>query len=459
MAQVMLRRIQIQILAFIACLASSSTATAWTTRNITLPSEKDASIVSFVQHSVERTSKSNVIIPNAVMSDIDARGPQVATMDRDTSVKGKVQLVELNTREEGRKTHKHIAGPRVIVAMFIILYLPVCIGWLFVIRAGRTPRSLAVMLPFTLCCVVLGLDVINQSLSATMDSPMGLTTIQVFTLFAMMGIYWGGEQVAAPSMPSGWRWPLTKWLVVAVGFTVFQIINHLVSYWCSLSERTVFTNLAPVATLIFEVTVMPKEVQISMSFNRKVALANMVVGAILFSSQYPDFTIKGIGAAILMVLVMIPYRLAQRWFLHDCACLPISLLASVDGLVAVIPPVSEMGAHYKDDFWPTWGSWFATPSVCVLIVLSCLAFTANHVCGLAMLRLGSATNYIVMHNLANVCVVCMGIFLFKDSVAGKPLEVIGIALSLFGGLWYAFDSAQSTPTTTKDGKGKMAAGH
>merc|ERR1711920_771807 len=125
--------------------------------------------------------------------------------------------------------------------------------------------------------------------------------------------------------------------------------------------------------------------------------------------------------------------------LFESMALPIGLCASYDGLFLIVPSAIVSSVHSDVNFWAKWGRWFASPSVCLLLALSLLTFTANHCVSLVMLRAGSATNYLVMHNLANVLVVCMGIIFFHENDLSSPLMLIGIFMSLGGGIWYAFE--------------------
>lgn len=388
----------------------------------------------------------------SITSRADGRLPRPSNLREKQAVIDAIHIKKLEKR-------KHIASAHTIVLVFIILYAPILAGWFIVAKCGWQQKHLGVMLPISLCGCVIGLDLVNQSLSVIMDAPMAITAIQAFALFVILGFITGVQETTGPSSLTRQNCcPLATWVCVAVMFTVYQLVNHLVSYWCSLCERTIFTNLCPVVSLLVEMTIMPKSVRISVGLRSGIALATMVLGAILFGVQYPDFSAQGILVASLLVVILIPYRLAQRWFLHDCMGLPLPLLAALDGLLLTIPSVIISGERHPHRFLATWGLWFETPAVSVLIILSSFIFAANHCCGLAMLRLGSATNYLVMGNLANVSVVLMGIFFFHEKVAGKSLEIAGLVLSLFAGLWYAFEESTAVGAEESKGKSKAAVG-
>merc|ERR1719359_641363 len=82
---------------------------------------------------------------------------------------------------------------------------------------------------------------------------------------------------------------LTRWLGVAIFFAIYQLMNHVVYALCTLSERTVITNLAPLIVLALEYSMFSESdlLRPKVGFNAKIALALMVVGAVLFSIQSP----------------------------------------------------------------------------------------------------------------------------------------------------------------------------
>jgi hypothetical protein len=387
-----------------------------------------------------------------ITSQADGRLPRPSNMREKQAV-----LDAIDAKRQAKL--KHIATPHTIVLVFIIIYTPILAGWFIVAKCGWQQKHVAVMLSISLCGCVIGLDLVNQSLSVIMDAPMAITAVQAFALLLISGSMTGVQEVTGPSSLTRQNcWPLATWACISVAFTVFQLTDHLVSYWCSLCERTIFMNLCPVVSILVERFAMPKSVRISVGARSVIALATMVLGAILFGVQYPNFSAQGVIVAALMVVILIPFRLAQRWFLHDCVGLPLPLLAALNGLSLTIPSAIISGDRHPHSFFATWGLWFETPGIATLILLSCFTFAANQYCGLAVLRLGSATNYLVMANLANVMLVLMGIFFFHDKVAGHYLEIVGLILSLFAGLWYAGEECTAMGAEESKGTSKAAVG-
>merc|ERR1712066_761708 len=93
---------------------------------------------------------------------------------------------------------------------------------------------------------------------------------------------------------------------------------------------------------------MPEALQPRVSFNSKMALSLVVVGAILFSIQHPQFTAMGELVAFALVAVSVPYRLLQRRLLGAISSMPVSMMACVDGLVLIVPCAAIAVMQYED---------------------------------------------------------------------------------------------------------------
>jgi drug/metabolite transporter (DMT)-like permease len=273
---------------------------------------------------------------------------------------------------------------------------------------------------------------VNQSLIVVLETPNLITAIQAFSM-ALATCLWFlvMERPALQAMPIG---KLSRWLVVAVLFAVYQLLNHWVYATCSLSERTVFTNLSPLISLALERLVMPAALKPQVSFGGKMALSLMVVGSVLFSIQNPSFTVEGIGTAMLLLLGTVPYRLAQRHMLAEGQEIPLTVLACIDGLVLAVPS-SIISASRHTHFWSLYES--SEASIFFMLVLSITTFIGLHISGLAMLRLGSATTYLVFSNIAGLVTIGLGILFFGDRALGTTLACIGLLANVASGIWYS----------------------
>ncbi|CAK0816937.1 unnamed protein product, partial [Prorocentrum cordatum] len=281
-----------------------------------------------------------------------------------------------------------IAEPAVIVAAYVIMFVPLGVGWAAMLHFGTQAKHYMILLPMTY--VTIALDLVNQSLSALMGAPMSITAIQALCLAMIAGTWALAKELVYPYMCLEVLQCLRPWTVVAVLFSGYQLINHLVSLYCSLSERTVFYGITPVAMVVTELVFLPASIKTHFSFNSKLAMVGMLVGAGLFAVQYPDFTALGVLSATGMVATQVPYRLFQRWNLAECMVAPLAVLACYDGLFLFVPAF-VLADVSLDAFWASWEGWLSDPSVALLLLLSSLVLTFHHILGLALLRVTSAT--------------------------------------------------------------------
>jgi hypothetical protein len=365
-----------------------------------------------------------------------------------------VKVITNRTSLGGRHVQVEVGRPNAIVSVYLLLYGPIIMAWVAYYHYGEKPEHYALLLPLTLCTMIIGFDLVNQALSMLMKAPMVISAVQSIGCICICSLWAFVSPSRQKQDPAETIHHLARWTVVAICFGFYQVVNHAVSLYCSLSERTMFTNLCPVFTLLFESTLMSGSLRARVTFRSKMALATMVMGAFLFSIQYPDFTREGVVAAGSMIFVLVPYRLLQRSFLGECLSVPVSILGAFDGFFLLIPALI-ISIVDQQDHWEEWNTWMHHPSVVLMLALSIFSFTANHICGLLMLQLGSATYFLIFQNTACFMVVGLGISVFGDNVS-SPLVVVGIMICLFGGLWYAIEAKRANETDSPSpSKGKL----
>jgi len=325
------------------------------------------------------------------------------------------------------------APPGQIATVFVVLMGPLVMCWLYMSVLGSLERHYAVLLPVTLVVFLIGFDTTNQSLSALTDTPLPLTAFHALCLWVSMAVWmvaFNWKEVREMD----WR-PLISWVAVMIFFMCYQMMNHLVSYFCSLSERTIFLNLCPVVSLALELSVMPPSIKPQATWKSKLALLLVAVGAVLFTVEKADFTTTSVWIVSAFVGVLIPYRMVQRWAVTSTVQnMPVSVLAGLDGLAlfapAAIASVPNAGVFLRQSF--------ADPSAAFLAFLSAVCFIGVHLCGILMMRVGSATSYIVFSNMANFILVGVSFAIFNEDIFQSALMVTGLLLSLLSGFWYAW---------------------
>mmetsp|Transcript_8377 Transcript_8377/g.22440 ORF Transcript_8377/g.22440 Transcript_8377/m.22440 type:complete len:570 (-) Transcript_8377:12-1721(-) len=336
-----------------------------------------------------------------------------------------------------RTVEVHIASPSVIVSVYLLMFFPIAMAYVATKHYGREVEFFPVILPITLACMAVGGNLANQSLAVLMGSPMAITLIQGFSMFVVAACWVTTSEVRSPVLTRAMLRPLLKWVMtVGVFFSVYQVVDHMVSYLCTLAERTMFNNLAPPIALFLERYLLPPSYSKQVCFPSKLALSCMVLGALVFSmnSEEGSGYSRKLAAGLLMIVTMLPYRLTQRYMLVESKELPVPLLACLDGLIMSIPS-GTLTVLNQEHFWDTCMEWFTVGSIAILMVLSIFTSMGSHICTLQMLRVGSATSYLVFNAVVNFIMVAVGFAFFGDP--GSPLIYAGIGISLFGGVWYA----------------------
>jgi hypothetical protein len=405
----------------------------------------------------ERSSQSHnhtLTIGNSTLGSLEAPSETVGAFpsssgdvkDENVTV-GQEAFVKVRADEDedgSTSIEVEVASVNTIVSIYMLMYIPLGMGWMMYFQSGQLESTYMMLLPLTLCLMMIGLDLVNQSLAAMMASPMAITSIQAFSMVVLTGGWIFVQELRAPVRSWSLVRPLAMWLLVAFMFTWFQVVNHLVSYLCSLSERTVFLNLCPVVSMFVERTLYPQHLKVEYSFNAKMALSSMVFGAAIFGIQFPQFSRSGVAAACLLIVAVVPYRLVQRRLLSVCTEVPIPWLACFDAIV-LLPSSTWMSVVHHRKYWQFWDMWLNDSSISLMIILSLLAFTGNHVCTLLLLKVNTATTTMVFQNLACFVEVGCGILFFGDQVLGNPLVFAGLSICLLGGFWYAIEVQRLPP--------------
>jgi len=346
------------------------------------------------------------------------------------------------------------ASLRELAWVCIASIVPLCVAWLGAFQTGTVAKHYGILLPLTLCIMIIQTDLINQSLSVWMQSPMGITAFQAATMSIVGGLITPFMHFKSPIFSWQTLSALATYSPAAVAYVVFQLVNHQVSYACSLSERVVFMNLCPAMFLLLESLIMPAHLQQKVSRAKVLSLGAMVLGVGMFALQYPNFTWEGIVAATVLISVVIPYRLLQRFALSGSRDLPVPFLCVFDGALLAAPSATIMELNL-DTFWAMWAAWFEIPYITAALLMSTVCFSALHFSTLYVLRETSATSFQVYYNMANFVLVLLGVVLYNDRVLDGPLVMGGIIVSLAGGVSYAMCSEAEEPAPKSDLPAKL----
>jgi len=346
-----------------------------------------------------------------------------------------------------------IAQPNDIVTVYILMFVPLLMGW-FYHWQRPSKRCYSVLLQLSVAAFSVGSVLVNQSLTVLMKAPMAITTVHAASM-CVGGILVACMQLSAERLTSpdqqteafsvsaprlGLGTSLWWWLPSSIGFAAFSVMDHYVSYYCSISERTVLGNLVPVLSLVIETNLglllltrssFPSVVSLS----SKMAMLAMIFGAVIFALQYPDFNAIGLETAMTQNVCHIIYRLLQRFLLGSMSGVSVASLCAFDGLVLFIPSFI-LSTFESQDFWGSWNLWLSNPSVVVMGVLSMACWGMGHFMIILMLKVSTATALVVLSSVANAVCVIMGIYFFGDNSFERPLAFVGIVISILGGCWF-----------------------
>jgi hypothetical protein len=352
-------------------------------------------------------------------------------------------FVKIHTNHSGEKTviEVEIATPRVILSVFLLLYVPLILLWVAYANDGLREIHYYILLPATFCATGVGFDLVNQSLAILMQAPMAISSVQGLAMFLILVLWTCIQQcrVQVLSKFSGDSWKaIAVWIIAGLGFAGYQMINHILFNHSSLSERLVFGSICPALGTLAERMVLPARMHGKSSLNSKMAQCLMTLGAVVFSIQYNSFSLVGMKAASVFVVSFVPLRLLQRYLITDCEEVPAYFLGAIDALCLMLP-AGWLSTRRTRPLQTLWVGWLSESSVVLMIVLSVFTFVACHVTTLMLLRANSVTAVLVFQNLQNFVTVGLGIFCFGDHVLASPLALIGLLICLASGSWYALE--------------------
>ena len=153
-------------------------------------------------------------------------------------------------------------------------------------------------------------------------------------------------------------------------FACFQVSDHFVSNYTSITERIVLGNLVPVLSWIAEMTFPDTfHSRDQASVSAKVALFSSVCGAAFFVAEDSALTALGVSSCTLCSVILLIYRLTQRGVLVNLLACPVACLLTFDSLVSCLISYSLCGpadlTAIRD-----WSLWIETPQVFVLLTCS-----------------------------------------------------------------------------------------
>jgi len=298
---------------------------------------------------------------------------------------------------------------------------------------------------------------VNESLAALTDAPMAVVCIQAAFLCLFAGLWSLVSEINSPSMCRHLLLPMAMWAAVACMSALHEMLSHLMLYQSSLCERTILMNCCPVLSHLIEEASEPagkgREKQL---LQARVGFAALVLGAVIFSIQMPELTFEGVTWACIFAAEVVPFRLFERWMLVKWPSLPIGVLACYNAAFLLVSSAGVAASEHAH-FWEAWPHWASHDSILCMITLSVLTFCVHQVCELSFLRESTATNSLVCSSLGSVVSVALVVVFFGEKTWSSPCAVVGVFISITGGLWYAADRIEQR--RAEGGSRAQPAGH
>jgi len=297
------------------------------------------------------------------------------------------------------------------------------------------------------CVIAASMNLLNKAVVEFTHTPCLVTNIQM-TIAVIVLMCCNGREVLAAD-----RRQMLRWCVVPVAYAIMLNSSMLGYQYLSLSQVTVFRNLAPVMTICVEGVIMPPEHAPKITFPVLVSMAMMVCGAFLFAFTERAFSWTGLSIAFVNMLFAIADRVLQRRLLvKECKDLPLSACMVINNFFGVLPSIIlSVTTHELQHFHDHAATW-QDPGIITLVIMSGFMGLFIGFVGLMCQQVMTATSFQILQNMSKVMVVGLGVYVFGDKI-DNAYKVCGMFLSIAGSLAYgysrALEAAQQTEKKTE----------
>lgn len=305
------------------------------------------------------------------------------------------------------------------------------VGWITFWWLARNGGEDLQSLKLSLLCLSFGvcswgMNITNKSLVESLHTPTLVTAAQMFMTVI-------GTIILASHRFSGSRGEMLRWSFVPFIFFGMLVSSFFTYRYLSLSLLMVIRNVTPLVTLPIECAIMPADKRPIITPQMLLALC-VILGSTFVYCEKITVSYIGVGYALLNMVLAITDRVAQRRLLTtECQGLSTESCVLLNNLMGLVPTLLlAVTLHDFDDFDKS--KWFAS-STTMLLLLSGVIGTGICYFALAVQREIAATSFMVLQNACRMAVVLVGVLVFGDPI-GWPFQVLGLALSFAGALWY-----------------------
>jgi len=246
---------------------------------------------------------------------------------------------------------------------------------------------------------------------------------------------------------------LRPWGIVALLWVGKELLSHGATLEMSLSEQSMLVNVSTVLIMALESShLLPAEARLQVSAAAQVAIGGVVFGSVLFAINWQGIQRNfhaTIAMAIGIVIVTVPGNIWMRWLLVRYSFLTICALTLID-MIFLMPVASAVSWTQEMVVFANanWGNWLSDPTILVLLVLSCISFTAAHAVDMQMMRRCSGTACVVAQGVGNSALLILGSVFFNDmSEAKNSFALVGVAVVFLAGVWLSSEMLKTNPST------------
>jgi len=324
-----------------------------------------------------------------------------------------------------------------IFALFVLMYGSIGALWLHKYLYEKSGKQMPEAFRIPLICVTwastsIGMTVLNKTLVTVLRAPAMVSGFQMVMAVIMIGAYIMKDTSILHQVTSK---QLMTWMVVPILFSAILCSAAFSYQFISLSLQTVVRNTAPLVVLPIETLVMPAGKRPIVTQASLYAFAMMFAGAITYGRSIDTFSVIGVTAAVINMIIAVCDRITQRRLLTmECSGLPSIVCAIVNNFFGLIPTLGlmygthEIAAAEQNDQWQN-------PRIHVLLVLSGIIGVGICYVGFECQRMISATSFFVLQNATKVIIVLIGVSVFGDPISSNWI-VLGLTLSFAGSMVY-----------------------
>ena len=353
----------------------------------------------------------------------------------DTSKLGLCEALELQRSQEAAEEDiKHnVLGSSGGIARLLRRFL-----------RGTEVETVAAALSWAVCSVSMTL--VNHEVAQQSEAPLVLTLIQMVAA-VIFAILTGRAQFGAGAV----TWAAT----VPILFTTMLATSMMAFLYVSVGAFVVVRNLGPIITLVIEAIVTRgRSESVRCTLKSVASTATIALGVYIYEVNDIKFSLVGLLILFVNLISAVVERLVERHLLHgegkvDVSHMGLVVISNGVGAVLLSAFILVYDPAQFAQMWRALSTYEQRGYTMLLTSISCVIGTGISYAGIWLQSLISATSFTVLGTSTKTLVIMWGMIF--DADASSPLAIIGIAMTLVGGVLYSLNSVPGCWTLPKDG--------